>query len=307
MTCWGEREAIYRAIREDGYHVIRNAFPKEWVDDLLGRVAVVAIAPAIGGAAGYQVVDYARKVLNPCTLLGGQVIDIILYEPLIDVVEQLMGAGGILAQAGLKYDKGVGYDYFPLHADFAAGWTHSESLVLTQKHMQSMLSIGCLLYLSPSKEGAFTYLRGTHQLQAPKGSEWSNYSAAEQAEMMSTRVRIDGDVGDLVIFDPRGFHGPDLPSTKPRLAIVFHFYNTNIFGPRQLMPFPVYATDLARLSERQLRVLGVGAKSFYDPLHFGNRIRGTRAYRISRLLLENAFIAEHVQRKLRNLLQKKAR
>jgi ectoine hydroxylase-related dioxygenase (phytanoyl-CoA dioxygenase family) len=295
-----DRHSVCAAIAEDGFALIKKPFPASWIDDLVRRADIVNDSPAIGGAVGYQVVDFPRKVLNPCTVLGGPVLDLMLHHSLLDVVEELMGSECILAQAGMRYDKGVGYNYFPLHSDFAAGWTHGEQFVLQQTHMERVLSVGCLLYLTPSREGAFCYLRGTHRLHAPKGSEWSNYSSDEQASMIANRVRVDGELGDLVMFDPRGFHGPDLPSSKPRLALIFHFYNTEVFGRRQLAPFPVYAADLGRLSPRQLRVLGVGAETFYDPLRFmGNRIRRTNAYRISRILVANAFLSEHLRRKLR--------
>ena len=295
---WKCLDNIAAPVQSNGFTRVRSAFPREWIVDLCERASLINATPSIGGAAGFQVVDYARKILNPCTQMGGNILDVLLYESLINVVEHLMGAECILAQAGMRFDRGVGYDYFPIHADFTAGWKHTGELVLTKKHMKSVLSIGCILYLSASSEGAFTYMRGTHLLGAPKGSEWSDYTREEQVEMARHRVRVEGSCGDLVIFDPRGFHGPDFPSRSPRLAIIFHFYNTSIFGRKQLSPFPIFSSDIGRLTERQIRVLGNDADAFYDPLRYmGNRISGTWAYHIARRAAEFAFYGEHLKRK----------
>ena len=295
---WPNPDQLVEDIVSDGYTLIRSPFPAEWIADLRQRAKQINVAPSIAGAVGFQVVDYARKVLNPCTQMGGHILDLVLYEPLLDLVEHLMGSACILAQAGMRFDRGVGYNYFPVHADFASGWTHGPDFELTETDLRSVLSIGCILYLTHSSEGAFTYLKGTHRLYAPKGSELSDYTIDEQAELIQHRVRLDGNIGDLVIFDPRGFHGPDFPSISPRLSIIFHFYNTAVFGRRQLSPFPIFSSDIGKLTSRQVEVLGANAKAFYDPLQFmGNRIRRTWAYKLAKVVTEHAFYTEHLMRK----------
>jgi hypothetical protein len=293
-------EAIINCLKDRGFLILRNLFPEALVDDLNQRCDRVLQSPAMAGANGYFVVDYARKVLNPCTTLGGSILQVLLDVRVLDIVEQLMESDCVLSQAGMRFDRGVGYEYFPLHSDFAAGWKHGSQFVMTQEHMRDPVAIGAMLYLHDTTEGAFCYLDGTHHLMAPKGSEFSDYSRSEQDAFLSKKIRVDGRRGDIVLFDLRGFHGPDQPCKVSRLAIIFHYYRVKTMGFLQHSPFPVFASDLAALSQRQLRVLGVGAGYYYDPQQFmGNRIRSTVAYSLAGRLLENAFRLNHLRKKVK--------
>src|SRR5436190_2209012 len=102
--------AVLDVLARRGFLVLRGLFAEADLDDLGRRCDQVLARPAMAGAAGYFVVDYARKVLNPCTALGGPILRVILDERVIECAERAMGSECVLSQAGLRYDRGVGYE-----------------------------------------------------------------------------------------------------------------------------------------------------------------------------------------------------
>ena len=146
---------------------------------------------------------------------------------------------------------------------------------------------------------------------APHGQNLDSYDPKQQARILATRRRFDGKKGDIVIFDDRGFHGPDQPSPKKRLVMLLDWMrNESWGGPVQAAAFRVLTSDLGRLSPKQLRVLGVGATplgpretyhlhSFGRQKTFGRQKIGRWAHDISCWLIDHAFVATHLKRTVR--------
>ena len=69
----------------------------------------------------------------------------------------------------------------------------------------------------------------------------------------------------------------------------------------QAAPLRVSTSDLGHLSPRQLRVIGIGAKSLgpretYHMHTFGQRKSGRLAFDFARWLIDNAFVVNHWKR-----------
>lgn len=289
--------AIGQALDEIGCVVLRNLLPAASIDAVIERVARLMENPALCGAQGYIKVDHPKKLLAP-TLVGGPIYDLVLNEEVIDLVEGHMASECILAEMSVKHDRGVGYGYFPLHADFAAGWRKSAESppVLDAEGMKQPIGIGAAVYLHDTSEGAFSYCVGTHRLMAPHGQVLARYPAEERRRIEAAKVRVDGLKGDMVLFDDRGFHGPDQPSRADRLIVLIDYYRVATFGRTQVTPFPVWTNDLGRLSEKQMRVLGAGADYMVAPHeHKWNKFRRNRLHGLIRRLVENAYLWEHIK------------
>ena len=113
--------------------------------------------------------------------------------------------------------------------------------------------------------------------------------------------------GDFVLFDDRGFHGPDQPSRTERTVILVDYYRVATFGRRQVAPLPIWSTDIGRLNARQLRVLGAGAEVWSTPHDYLlTRFRRNRAYRIATSIVENAYLLRHWKAKLKSRLHRNA-
>ncbi|MGE0254651.1 MAG: hypothetical protein AB7N54_04130 [Alphaproteobacteria bacterium] len=297
-------DAARAALARDGVIVLRNLWPAALMDELVARAGQWLARPAIAGVPGYAKVDAPKKLLNPC-LLGAPALDAMLDERVLDIVETYMGSDCTLAEANLKYDRGVGYAYFPMHADFYVGWRkQADTPALTREALDEAIGVGGAIYLHDTTEGAFTYCLGTHRLRPQKGEEaLSGNPPARQREILATRARIDGRRGDFVLFDDRGYHGPDQPSRSDRTVILVDYYRDATFGRVQVSPMPVWSTDIGRLTQRQLRVLGAGATGWVPPERYmGTRFRRNPAYGVVARIIENAYLLSDFKARMRRLV-----
>jgi len=229
-----------------------------------------------------------------------------LNETAIDIMERYMESECILAETNLKLDAGVNYEYFPMHSDFAAGWRKSndQDFSLSEEGMRDPVGVGVAIYLHDTHEGAFTFCDGTHKLMSPHGQKLASYPADMRKSILSKRVRCDGMRGDMVLFDDRGFHGPDHPSRSERLMILLDYFRVKTFGRMQVTPQAVWTSDLGSLSETQLRVLGVGAEYMVPPIDYAKtRYKNTRMYGLVCSLIEKSYLFTHLKNKTKNILR----
>jgi len=291
----------------DGVVVLRNVFPAASVDEVFARAKRYLAQPAIAGSPGYYKIDHPKKLLDPC-VLGGPVYDLLLDERVINVAEKCLGSECVMAEMNLKYDAPVKYSYFAHHTDFWAGWQKKENSkpVLTEEDLRQPIGIGGAIYLHETHEGAFCYCLGSHKRVVKLGQQdLSKVPEPERSAILARRVRIDGKKGDLVLFDDRGYHGPDQPSTKERTVILIDYYKIATFGRRIVTPYAVWVTDIVRLTPRQLKVLGVGAESWGDQwttLHA--KFSRNPLHRWIARAIERAYLHRHLRATLRAWLRR---
>lgn len=296
-----DREAALNSLRDAGCVVLRGLFAEDDLADANRRIDEIAKSPSIAGVPGYTKTDYPKIIFNPFAA-GGTLVDLSLDERVIELVEAYMNSTCVLAEANVKIDEPVGYEYFPIHADFAVGWRKSASseFVLDAAELQKPIGVGGALYMHETSEGAFCYCVTTHKLLAPHGQSLKTYPESEIKSILSKRVRVDGMAGDLVLFDDRGFHGPDHPSSARRRVVLLDYYRVETFGYTQVSPMPVWTNDLGRLSSTQMRVLGAGADFMVPPAEYmGTRFKNSGAYRSVKFLIENAYLWQHMKQKLK--------
>nr|AIE97705.1 hypothetical protein [uncultured marine thaumarchaeote KM3_02_B09] len=290
-----------------GFVILRNLFPEHIVQETVQSAKIWLAQPAVAGAAGYWKVDHPKKILNSF-ILGGGVVELLLNELVLDIVDSLMEGECVLAETNLKLDRPTKYSYFPLHSDFAAGWSKGPNtgFTLTKSDMQHVLGVGGAIYLHDTTEGAFSYCDGTHRLGSPHGQNLSAYPEQERDQILAKCVRCDGKKGDLVLFDDRGFHGPAQPSSHERLVIIVDYYRVSTFGRSQVSPMPIWSSDIARLSPRQLRAAGAGATYMIRPEDYSfTRFKRSRMYSLVIWLIEYAFILNHLKAELRSWIKKR--
>jgi hypothetical protein len=121
--------------------------------------------------------------------------------------------------------------------------------------------------------------------------------------ILGSRRRLDGKAGDVILFDDRGFHGPDQPATAERTVILLDYYRVKTFGHTQVTPSLMYSADLAGLDTRQQRVLGVGAGEMISPeTYLLTKFRRTKAYNQCIRIIENAYRAAHLKSSIKHRL-----
>lgn len=299
-------EAIVSAMRQDGCCILRGLLDAESTKRLEAVANRLLERPMIAGVPGYSKVDYPKKLFDPFRL-GPEFLRLCVNDLLVGVIEELMESECVLAECFGKLDRGVNYVYFPLHCDFAEGWKKSpdSDFRISQEDMKNVLGVGAVLYLRDATEGAFTYCPGSHLLGAPHGQKLSSYPSDQKTSIVSSKVRCEGRAGDLVIFDDRGFHGPDQPSASDRLVVLLDYYRVSTFGFKQVTPIQVPTKDLGGLTARQMRVLGAGAGVMVDQQEYtGARFRHTWQYRLSSILVASAFYSKHLKSVLKRAIGK---
>lgn len=257
-----ESNSVLSAWKQHGVIVLRHIFPEDALNDFIDNTERLLKYPAVAGTFGYYKKDFQKSFIDPFCIRHSSV-DICLNKMVIQLIEAYMDSQCVLSEGFIKLDRPTPYVYFPLHSDYAPGHQRSPTseIRVSIDDMKAPLAVGGAVYLRDSKEGAFCFCIGSHKLMAPKGPKISDYSAEEQQKIIATKLRIEGKRGDLVLFDDRGFHGPDHPSSKHRLVLLLDWLRVQSWnGPKQITSFRVFTSDLARLDDTQLRVLGVGAE-----------------------------------------------
>jgi hypothetical protein len=300
--------AVERFI-ETGVIVLRGLFAEAQIDALDRDTQVRLKAPTVSGSAGYFKPDHPKKFVDPFSL-GGAAVDVALDEQLSDIVEAYMGSECILSEATIKYDAPTTYEYFGLHSDYAVGTRrHANSdTTVTPEMMGKPLGVGAAVYFHDCIEGAFSYSFGSHIAEKTNGQKLDEYPDAYQQAIMESWVRVEGKRGDVVVFDDRGFHGPAQPARASRLVMLLDWMNVSCWGRVQVRPFPVLTTDIGRLSDRQLRLAGVGGQvmTTLDEYHMYRSFSQRRpmAHRLAARIVENAYWVDDLKARTRNALRR---
>jgi hypothetical protein len=286
-----------------GFAALRNLFDPDMIVDINARAENVLEHPSIGGSVGYYMKDYPKKTYD-ALLLGGPTVDLITDERVIDIAEDFIGGTSLLSEVFLKHDIGVFDVYFPPHRDFEAGREISDKITITQEIMDKPFSAGSMVYLHDTREGAFCYSAGSHNVSSEHGSSPEGYPPAMLQQIIQNMVRVEGLAGDLVIFDDRGFHGPEQPVKSSRRVIIFDHFRRDVFANTTKGPVPAFLNDLGHLNQRQLNFLGLGAGTMRSHdghhIHHFNRQKG---YPMAARLFEGYFALERLKRRVRNKLK----
>ncbi len=285
------------ALRKDGVVLISNLFNESLLSNLLINWKECFSKPSISGTIGYSRTGYP-KVMMSAFKLGKPAVSMMLNEKIIKLTEEYLGGKSILAETIAKIDKGVNYNYFPLHSDFAEGWTktrESKSIV-TKKVMKKPIGVGGVIYIHDTNDGAFSYSVGSHKIGSPYGQSLSNYPAKLRNSIENNVVVCRGKKGDIILFDDRGFHGPDFPSKRDRAVILVDYYSVKVLGNTVVSPHPLWSTDLSNLTKLQTRVLGMNASYMVSPNdYFMTNFKRNKIYNIICYIIDKSYVLDHLK------------
>ena len=294
------REAAIRYLDHHGFVVLRNLFAPETLDYVVRRSNEVLAKPSIAGSFGYYKKDYHKRLFEPL-LFGGPTVELIVNQEALALIETYLDGESIIAELYLKHDGGTNESYFGLHCDFWEGFSNHDraSVTLSLEDLKKPLGTGALVYLHDTTDGAFCFCDASHKVAARHGSFLIDYPPDQRRAIAESLVRVDGRLGDLVLFDDRGFHGPDQPSRASRTVLVFDFYKVGVFGRDTKVAIPLFLNDLGNLDQHQLRVLGLGAGTMipYEKFHI-RRFDKSRTFPLMKTMLAASFHAKHMHAQL---------
>lgn len=293
-------------LKENGFVTIRNIFDKKFVENICNQCNEVLTKPSIMGSYGYYKKDIPKKLFDPL-LIGGRIVDCFVNKKILEFVKKYLKGDFTLAECNLKFDAGIQLEYFPFHKDFSNGWNlrihKKDNIKLNKEDMKSPLGVGGMIYLHDTDQGAFCYCAKSHNFNVDRGTALSKYPRDERNEILKKMVKVLGKKGDLILFDDRGFHGPEQPSKENRTVLIFDYYKSNKFGARTKMKIPVFLNDLGHLTKDQLKVLGLG-KGYMIP-HENYHTRGfnkTRKYKLLVKIINIFYGIDFLRLKIRLLL-----
>ncbi len=301
------KEAIFN-LEKNGVVIIKNLFNSDHLEEIEHSWNKNFKKPSISGTLGYYRTSFAKAVL-PLFLLGKPSLQVALDKRVIAIIEKYMKSKCTLAEANAVWHKPTNYIYFPVHSDFAVGWKKSQlsKFKIGQKDIKHPVGIGAMLYLHDTYSGAFKYSLGSHKLYSKFGQHLKDYPKHIQKKINENIFICKGQKGDLIIFDDRGFHGPDQPSKKDRSVFLLDYYRNNTFGSTVVSSHTVKITDLSNLDKTQLRVLGLGAQEMVKREEYvGTRFKKNLFYNFIAWIVDNAYFYIHIKlllkKKIKNLL-----
>ena len=141
---------------------------------------------------------------------------------------------------------------------------------------------GSMVYLHDTHDGAFCYSLYSHKLIFTRGDTASLNNHGAKNELRANLHKIVGKAGDVVIFDERGFHGPEQPTETERKVLLFGYQSRVATANRSRTGIPVIISDLDNLNQRQRESIGVGGgtRSAYENYHARSSILRTKKYKM---------------------------
>jgi len=281
---------------------LRNIFDPETVDYVARRSQEVFSNPSLGGSFGYYQKAYGKRFYDPL-LLGGPTVDLLVNNIVTSLVEKYINGGIFLAETFLKYDEEIlGELNLGIHADFSVGYKDGENPALTENELKNPLGVGGVIYLHDTSKGSFCFSLGSHKYGAPFGGLLDKrYSDDFVASILDSMIILPGKKGDIILFDDRGFHGPEIQTESARLSLLIDYFKREEFSYRTRTPMPALLNDLGQLNEKQLRILGLGSNFSipYEEYHI-RTFRDTKGYKI----VQKAFTWQFAYQYRKYLLKK---
>lgn len=295
ITKKNDTSDILRYLQENGVVVVRGAVTPEQIESLDKATKDIISRPAISGSIGYYQKDPYKKIYD-ALLMGCDAVDVVVSERVVALCEAYMNDECLISEIFMKHDLGMEEVYFPYHAHNG----HER----IDNGGRSIFGVGAIYYAHDTDEGAFCYSLGTQKLEFPHGEALMDYPKEMRDEILRGMCRIGGKAGDIVLFDERGFHGPEQPTTKSRTVLIYGYQAKRAFGNTLRSPIPVLLNDLGHLSPKQLNVLGLGASSRKDIRRY--HIHGferTRHYPVLARKLDKMFERDRKWAKRRKIIK----
>ncbi len=246
------KEQGLEILKENGFVVLRNFVSKDVLSDLNNSIEKVLENPSISGSVGYYMKDPNKKIFDGL-LLGKSSVQIVSNLKVIDLIETYLNCEVLISEIFMKNDLGNNRVYFPYHC-------HTGSDLANIKK-QTPFGCGTLFYTHDTDEGAFCFSPGTHNLDFPHGADPYKYPEQLKSDILNGMRRISGKAGDIVIFDERGFHGPEQPVKTERTTLLYGYQGKIYSNNTVRNPAPVVTSDLNNLTPKQLDVLGINSGS----------------------------------------------
>lgn len=299
VTVSSTTDWIKKAITElesNGVVVLRGLVSNEQLDVINKQTSQVLSKPSVLGSVGFYQKD-PYKIIYDGFLMGKEVVNLISNEKLLDLIENYIGDRVILNEIFLKYDLGTNMTYFPYHRHTG---------IDVEGPVDVPFGCGTMVYLHETNDGAFCYSLNSHKLSFNRGDIASLADHEKKDKLYANLHKIVGKAGDVVLFDERGFHGPEQPTKAERKVLLFGYQSRLATSNRARTGIPVIISDLEDLNQRQLESIGIGggARSSYGNYHARHSVMRTKKHKVFTTLIKFTLKVEILLMKLIKVIKK---
>lgn len=208
---------------------------------------------------GYERTESLRLMVQDVLTIDQGFVDLALHPLVKAVLDRYLGANYELCEA-------KGWRSLPTMKDFH-GWHSDMWYDQTQVTERIPREVKVAFYLSDVQSGAFQYIPGTHGKQAPHHLKKDEVQSLPVGKM----IEFLGSAGSAVMFDTSGIHRQGIPILEPRDAVFLNYHDPSV--PLQAEdveyyryhPLQLNAAFLGQLTQEDMRILGFGNKTHYQP------------------------------------------
>ena len=285
-------EKSINLLKKDGVVVIRGISNINNIKIIHNKAKKIFSVPALLGSNGYNQKDPYKKSYDGF-LIGKEVVEIVTNENILDIIEKYLNDSVNLTEIFFKKDLGHNKIYFPYHKHKG-----------TELNINAIRPFGCgtMLYLHDTDIGAFCYALGSHNISSNDTNEENDSllsSSNNRLEIENNLHRIQGKIGDIIIFDERGYHGPEQPVKETRTVLLYGYQSIKATKNSTRTEIPIIINHLKGLSIRQLNTIGFNSNSRgkYEDYHLRSFSK-QNTYKYMRLSLQ---IITYINLKIKNL------
>jgi hypothetical protein len=252
-------------LKKDGIVVIRGISNINNIKTINNKAKKILAVPALLGSNGYNQKDIYKKTYDGF-LIGKEVVEIVTNENILDIIEKYLNDSVNITELQLKKDLGHNIVYFPYHM-------HNGSDLNININENKPFGCGTMLYLHDTDIGAFCYALGSHNISYKDATEENDgllSSSNNRLEIENNLYRIHGKKGDIIIFDERGYHGPEQPVKAARTVLIYGYQSVKASKNTTRTEIPIIINHLKGLNIRQLNTIGFNSSSRgnYEDYHF---------------------------------------
>ncbi len=208
---------------------------------------------------GYERTEGLRLMVQDVLTIDQGFVDLATHPLVKAVLDRYLGTNYELCEA-------KGWRSLPTMKDFH-GWHSDMWYDQTQVVGHIPREIKVAFYLSDVHSGAFQYIPGSHGKVAP------HHLGKDEARSLpvDTKLEFLGPAGSAVMFDTSGVHRQGIPILEPRDAVFLNYHDPSV--PLQAEDVEYYryhplllnAAFLGDLTQEDMRILGFGNKTHYQP------------------------------------------
>ncbi|MDG2397248.1 MAG: phytanoyl-CoA dioxygenase family protein [Flavobacteriaceae bacterium] len=284
------------SLSQNGVVILRGIVSELVIDQINNKANKVLSNPSALGRIGFYQKDSYKKTYDGF-LLGKEVVESVSDENALDVIEKYLKDKVILNEIFLKNDLGYNIQYFPYHS-------HTGSDV--EGDVNKPFGCAALIYLHDTNEGAFCYALKSHHLKIERKKNNFLSKREDRKEIEKKMNKIIGKKGDYVIFDERGFHGPEQPVKTSRKVLLFGYQLKKYTNNRSRTGIPIVISDMENLTDRQLDAIGVGGgtRGLYEDYHLRASSDITKKYTVVNTFIKTIIYLDLKLTNIKNFLKK---